>query len=251
MDVKLYIYITKNYFHFSPVLPVYPVVKIFFMKTETNKIIIRDLGLQDYEPIWHLMQEFTAARDENTSDELWCLEHPPVFTMGLNGKKEHILDIKNIPVINIDRGGQITYHAPGQLIVYTLIDLERINMGVKDLVNTIENSIINLLESYEIHAQGKKNAPGVYVNGDKIAALGLRIKRNKSYHGLSLNIDMDLSPFQQINPCGYAGLQVTQIKDLKPESNLTNIKADLISHLSQLFGYTNISTVSESWANNN
>lgn len=217
------------------------------MKIIPNKLIIRDLGLQEYEPTWHLMQEFTAARDANTLDELWCLEHPAVFTMGLNGKKEHILAIKNIPLINIDRGGQITYHAPGQLVIYTLIDLKRINIGVKDLVNIIEGAIIKLLKSYDIHAQGKENAPGVYVNGNKIAALGLRIKRNKSYHGLSLNIDMDLSPFQQINPCGYAGLQVTQIKDIKPEINLTHIKSDLTTHLSQLLGYTNVTITAENW----
>ncbi len=213
------------------------------MKSAPKTLIIRDLGLQEYEPIWQAMQTFTAERDESTADELWCLEHPPVFTMGLNGKKEHILNIKNIPVINIDRGGQITYHAPGQLVIYTLIDLKRLNLGVKDLVNTIENAIIQLLESYGIDAQGKENAPGVYVNGDKIAALGLRIKRNKSYHGLSLNIDMDLNPFQQINPCGYAGLKVTQIKDLKPELNSTNIKNDLIKHLSQLLGYNEVNVI--------
>lgn len=213
------------------------------MKIETNKLIIRNLGLQGYEPIWLSMQEFTAKRNDSTPDELWCLEHPPVFTMGLNGKKEHLLNIKNIPVINIDRGGQVTYHGPGQLVIYTLIDLKRLNIGVKDLVNSIEQSIIRLLKKYEINAQGKKSAPGVYVNNAKIAALGLRIKRNKSYHGLSLNIDMDLSPFEQINPCGYEGLAVTQLKDLKSGINLNQVKADLIPHLSQLLGYNNIITM--------
>lgn len=208
------------------------------MKPNPNKLIIRDLGSQDYEPTWQKMQEFTAARDDSTPDELWCLEHPPVFTMGLNGKEEHLLNIKNIPVINIDRGGQVTYHGPGQLVIYTLIDLERLNIGVKDLVNIIEKAIIQLLDQYGINATGRENAPGVYVDEAKIAALGLRIKKNKSYHGLSLNIDMDLSPFQQINPCGYAGMAVTQIKDLKPELNLNNIKNDLIIHLSQLLGYS-------------
>lgn len=213
------------------------------MKTNPNKLIIRDLGLQDYEPIWQKMQQFTADRDESTPDELWCLEHPPVFTMGLNAKNEHLLNIENIPVINIDRGGQVTYHGPGQLVIYTLIDLARLHIGVKDLVTYIEQAIIQLLKQYSIQAQGKENAPGVYVNDAKIAALGLRIKRNKSYHGLSLNIDMDLTPFQQINPCGYAGMDVTQVKDLKPEADLNNLKTDLISHLSQLLGYNNVLTV--------
>ena len=207
------------------------------MATAPNKLIVRNLGLQEYSPIWQAMQDFTANRDETTPDELWCLEHPPVFTMGLNGKDEHLLNIKNIPVINIDRGGQVTYHGPGQLVIYTLIDLARLNIGVKDLVDSIEKSIIALLKQYNINAVGQEGAPGVYVNGKKIAALGLRIKRNKSYHGLSLNIDMDLSPFQQINPCGYEGMAVTQIKDLKPGRDLSHIKTDLISHLSQLLGY--------------
>ncbi len=213
------------------------------MSTKTNKLIIRDLGLQDYEPVWQAMQKFTAERDDTTPDELWCLEHPAVFTMGLNGKKEHLLNIKNIPVVNIDRGGQVTYHGPGQLIIYTLIDLKRLNIGVKDLVTTIEKSVIQLLKQYGINAQEKENAPGVYVNEEKIAALGLRIKHNKSYHGLSLNIDMDLTPFQQINPCGYKGLEVTQMKDLKPELNLSNIRKDLSKQLSQLLGYKNNSII--------
>ena len=207
------------------------------MKTAPDKLIIRDLGIQEFEPTWLAMQTFTAERDDSTPDELWCLEHPAVFTMGLNGKKEHLLNITNIPVINIDRGGQVTYHGPGQLVLYTLIDLKRLNISVKNLVNTIENAIILLLKQYGINAAGKENAPGVYVDKDKIAALGLRIKKNKSYHGLSLNIDMDLSPFLQINPCGYAGMTVTQIQDLKPELDLTHVKKDLVTHLSQLLGY--------------
>ena len=210
------------------------------MKNPPNSLIIRDLGLQDYEPIWKAMQKFTAERDEKTPDELWCLEHPPVFTMGLNGKIKHLLNINNIPVIDIDRGGQVTYHGPGQLIIYTLIDLGRLHIGVKDLVNNIEQSIIQLLKKYDITAKRKENAPGVYVNGEKIAALGLRIKKNKSYHGLSLNIDMNLSPFLQINPCGYENLAITQIKDLKPELNFSTIKNELILQLGQLLGYTDI-----------
>lgn len=208
------------------------------------QLIVRDLGLQDYQPIWHAMQQFTATRDATTPDELWCLEHPPVFTMGLNGKEKHLLNTGLIPVIKIDRGGQVTYHGPGQLVVYTLIDLERLKIGVKEFVNIIETAVIQLLKQYGIHAEGKENAPGVYVDDAKIAALGLRIKKNKSYHGLSLNLDMDLSPFLLINPCGYAGMAVTQLRDLKPELDQSNIKSDLISHLSRLLGYNRVSTIS-------
>lgn len=216
------------------------------MKNTNNQLIIRDLGLRDYEPIWQAMQKFTAERDESTADELWFLEHPPVFTMGLNGKKKHLLDVGDIPVINIDRGGQVTYHAPGQLILYTLIDLARLHIGVKDLVRAIEQAIIQLLKKYNIAAEGKENAPGVYVNDAKIAALGLRIKRNKSYHGLSLNVDMDLSPFQKINPCGYAGMAVTQIKNFEEKINMNHLKNDLTVYLAQFLGYNSHDiTVSE------
>ena len=215
------------------------------MKTVSNKLIVRDLGLQEYKPTWQAMQDFTANRDATTPDELWCLQHPPIFTMGLNGKDKHLLNVQNIPVVNIDRGGQVTYHGPGQLIIYTLIDLTRLNIGVKELVNHIETAIINLLKQYDINALGKDGAPGVYVEGKKIAALGLRIKRNKSYHGLSLNMDMDLSPFQQINPCGYENMEVTQIKALQPTIDLSDVQKELVSHISRLLGYdvvTNIKT---------
>jgi len=212
------------------------------MANASNKIIIRELGVQEYQPTWDAMQTFTAERDEDTLDELWCLEHPPVFTMGLNAKKEHLLNIDTIPVINIDRGGQVTYHGPGQLVIYTLIDLARLKIGVKDLVNIIEQAIIQLLKEENINAQVKENAPGVYVKGAKIAALGLRIKKNKSYHGLSLNIDMDLSPFQQINPCGYAGMEVTQTTDFKPKLKFSSIKEKLIAKLITLLGYSSSST---------
>lgn len=213
------------------------------MTSNTTPLIVRDLGLQEYLPIWQAMQDFTANRDEMTSDELWCLEHPAVFTMGLNGKEKHLLNIQNIPVINIDRGGQVTYHGPGQLVIYTLIDLARLNIGVKELVRYIEKAIIALLNQYDINASGKEGAPGVYVEEKKIAALGLRIKRNKSYHGLSLNIDMDLSPFQQINPCGYEGMAVTQIKELKPTLDLSNVRKDLVSHLRKLLGYDVVTNI--------
>lgn len=207
------------------------------MSNKSKNLIVRDLGRQEFHHVWQAMQEFTSSRDESTTDELWCLEHPAVFTMGLNGKDEHLLNVENIPVINIDRGGQVTFHGPGQLVIYTLIDLARLNIGVKYLVTSIEKSIIALLQQYGIKACGQKGAPGVYVEEKKIAALGLRIKRNKSYHGLALNIDMDLSPFQQINPCGYAGMEVTQIKELKNDINIDKVKLDLITLLSEQLGY--------------
>lgn len=207
------------------------------MTSSPKKLIVRELGLQEYNPIWQEMQDFTVNRDESTPDELWCLEHPAIFTMGLNGKNKHLLNVNQIPIINIDRGGQVTYHGPGQLVIYTLIDLARLNIGVKELVNIIEKSITLLLQQYDIKASGKDNAPGVYVDKKKIAALGLRIKKNKSYHGLSLNVDMDLSPFQQINPCGYEGMEVTQIKELTDNSNMQKIKSDLILLLSEQLGY--------------
>lgn len=206
-----------------------------------SEIIVRDLGLQDYEPVWHAMQQFTAERESTTADELWCLEHPPVFTMGLNGKTEHLLNVHDIPVINIDRGGQVTYHGPGQLVIYTLVDLKRLGISVKKLVSHIEQAIIKLLAEYDITATGKENAPGVYVEGAKIAALGLRIKKDKSYHGLSLNIDMDLTPFKQINPCGYAGMAVTQLSDLSTQVDTSRVKKRLVEHLATLLGYNTFS----------
>lgn len=214
------------------------------MTISSNTLIVRNLGLQDYEPIWKAMQKFTAERNDVTADELWCLEHPAIFTMGLNGKNKHLLNVSDIPVINIDRGGQVTYHGPGQLVIYTLIDLARKKIGVKELVKAIEQSIIQLLKQYDIDAHEKENAPGVYVDGAKIAALGLRIKKNKSYHGLSLNINMDLSPFEQINPCGYENLAVTQLKDLKPNFDSEQVKTDLISYLSKILKYNDISNYS-------
>ena len=214
------------------------------MTTAANTLLVRDLGLQNYEPIWQAMQKFTAERDESTPDELWCLEHPAVFTLGLNGKKQHLLTPTTIPVINIDRGGQVTYHGPGQLVIYTLLDLARLNIGVKELVSSIEQSIIQLLSHYDIQAKGKENQPGVYIDDAKIAALGLRIKKNKSYHGLSLNLDMDLSPFQQINPCGYAGMPVTQISDIKPERDLSTVQTDLVTILTRQLGYNGFSVIS-------
>jgi len=173
----------------------------------------RELGQVDYEPTWHAMQRFTDARGADTPDEVWLLEHAPVFTQGQAGKAEHVLFPGDIPVVQVDRGGQVTYHGPGQLVAYLLLDVRRSGIGVRELVSRIERSLIDLLASYGVSANAKPDAPGVYVNGAKIASLGLRIRNGRSFHGLALNVDMDLQPFQRINPCGYAGMAMTQLVD--------------------------------------
>lgn len=177
-------------------------------------LAIKHLGLVDYEPTWRAMQDFTAQRGPETPDEIWLLQHPPIFTLGLAGKREHILQVSDIPIVPIDRGGQVTYHGPGQIVAYVLLDLKRRGYGVRELVQRLEQSVMDLLGDYNIEAQRRAKAPGVYVDDKKIAALGLRIKQGCSYHGLALNVDMDLAPFQAINPCGYEGLEVTQLRDL-------------------------------------
>lgn len=185
------------------------------------------------------MLEFTEQRDESTQDEIWFLEHYPVFTLGRNGKKEHILSKSDIPVVEIDRGGQVTYHGPGQLVAYLLIDIKRRSLGVRKLVTLIEQSIVHTLEEYHLKAYAKKEAPGVYINDAKIAALGLRIKKGCSFHGLSLNLNMDLHPFQQINPCGYQNLEVVQLSDYIEEVKLSQVQQQLAFHLSEAIGYKN------------
>lgn len=176
--------------------------------------VLRWLGRVDYEPTWRAMQQFNERRDADTADELWFLEHPPVFTQGMNGRPEHLLAPGDIPVIPIDRGGQVTYHGPGQLVVYPLIDLKRAGLGVRQLVCALERAIVTLAGRYGIEAAGRRDAPGVYSGGRKLASLGLRVRRGGSYHGLALNVDMDLEPFRRINPCGYAGLEMTQLAAL-------------------------------------
>lgn len=194
--------------------------------------VIRHLGRVDYEPTWRAMQAFTGTREARTPDEVWFLEHPPVFTLGLNGKPEHVLGAGDIPVVHIDRGGQVTYHGPGQLVVYPLLDLRRVHLGVRELVVAIEDAIIRTLAGYGITAYGKRDAPGVYVDGRKIAALGIRIRRGCSYHGLAFNItDEALPPFSRINPCGYAGLEVTSVARLGGPADLVRVAADLEPHL--------------------
>lgn len=177
-------------------------------------LTIRNLGLQDYDTTWRAMQRFTQERNTFANDEIWIVEHPPVYTLGLNGKREHLLTIGNIPVINSDRGGQVTYHGPGQVIIYVLLDIKRLNLGVRQLVTLLEQAMIGVLFQHDIVAVAKLDAPGVYVNDKKIGSIGLRIKKNCSYHGLSLNNDMDLRPFDDINTCGYSDLKVTQLSDL-------------------------------------
>lgn len=175
---------------------------------------IKNLGLQNYESIWRDMQQFTQNRSPETPDEIWVVEHFPVYTLGLNGKREHLLDTGSIPVINSDRGGQVTYHGPGQLVIYTLLDIKRLNLGVRQLVTILEQAMISALAQQGISAVSRAAAPGVYVNDKKIGSIGLRIKKNCSYHGLSLNNDMDLRPFDHINTCGYSELKVTQLSEL-------------------------------------
>ncbi|MFT6154741.1 MAG: lipoyl(octanoyl) transferase [Bermanella sp.] len=188
---------------------------------------VRYLGKDlDYQPVWQAMQDFTNSRTPETPDEIWLLEHSPVFTQGQAGKPEHLLFTGDIPVVQADRGGQVTYHGPGQLVAYIMADIKRLNIGPRELVSKIEQSLVDLLADYQVKAYPKKDAPGVYVNESKIASLGLRIRKGLSFHGLSLNIDMNLEPFQRINPCGYVGMQMTQLGDLvaDDQSNLISIE---------------------------
>jgi len=194
-------------------------------------MIIKNLGLQDYTQTWQAMQRFTAQRTADTPDEIWLLEHPPVYTLGQAGKSEHILNAGQIPVIKTDRGGQVTYHGPGQLVAYTLFDLRRRKMHLRQLVTHLETALINTLKIYTIDAHARPNAPGIYVNDAKIASLGLRIRKGCSYHGLALNIDMDLGPFSRINPCGYAGLAITQLRDFCPSVTMQAVSEQLALHL--------------------
>lgn len=188
---------------------------------------IKNLGRQDYQLTWEQMIAFTQNRDAQSADELWIVEHPSVFTQGISGTKKHVLNASDIPIVQSDRGGQITYHGPGQLVIYCLFDLKRLGLGVKQTVGILESSVQELLSHYQIDTHLKDGAPGVYVDNQKISALGLKVKNGKTYHGLSLNIDMDLSPFSQINPCGYPGLEVTQMADLTDNVNFLTVANEL------------------------
>lgn len=194
----------------------------------------RDLGRVPYEPTWRQMQALNETRDASTPDELWVLEHPPVYTLGMAGKPEHLLRDTDIPMVRIDRGGQITYHGPGQIVVYLLIDLRRRGLKVRELVHLMEQALIDTLADDGLAAERQAGAPGVYIGGAKIAALGLRVKNGSSYHGLSLNVDMDLTPFTWINPCGYSGLQTTQLRDLGVGTEQAVVADRLIAHLERL-----------------
>ena len=203
-------------------------------------LLVKSHGIQPYAETWRMMQRFTNERNSTTPDQLWLLEHPPVFTLGQAGKPEHLLDPGEIPVVNSDRGGQVTYHGPGQLIAYLLLDLRRAHLGVRGLVTHLEGAVIALLADYGITASARKEAPGVYIEDAKVASLGLRVRKGCSYHGLSLNVDMDLKPFSRINPCGYPGLKVTQLADWNIETGLATLGRELAQHLAGRLGYTSV-----------
>lgn len=196
-----------------------------------DKILVRQLGLQPYEPISQAMHEFTDTRDDSTLDEIWLVEHYPVFTQGQAGKAEHILMPGDIPVIQSDRGGQVTYHGPGQQVMYVLLNLKRRKLGVRELVTLLEQTVVNTLSELGIEAHPRADAPGVYVGEKKICSLGLRIRRGCSFHGLALNVNMDLSPFLRINPCGYAGMEMAKISQWKPEATTNNIAPHLLENI--------------------
>ncbi len=196
--------------------------------------------MMDYETVWHAMQQLTDDRDETVEDQLWLVEHPPVFTQGQAGKAEHLLNTGDIPVIQVDRGGQVTYHGPGQMVAYPLLNVKRLKIGVRQLVTDIEQTVVSVLAKYDIEAYPKADAPGVYVNGDKIASLGLRIRRGCSFHGVAFNINMDLEPFHRINPCGYAGLEMTQAKQLGGPQTVEQAANEFAEIFSQRLGYTQL-----------
>jgi lipoyl(octanoyl) transferase len=204
-----------------------------------TKLIVRQLGLQDYMPIWQAMQDFTNNRDAETADEIWLVEHQAVFTQGQAGKEEHILMPGDIPVVKVDRGGQVTYHGPGQQMMYVLLNLKRNKLGVRNLVTALEECVVNTLKEYSISAYPKADAPGVYVDTKKVCSIGLRIRKGCSFHGLALNVDMDLTPFQRINPCGYAGLEMVNCIEIDGPVTLIEAGSKLTDHLSTLLGIKN------------
>ena len=206
---------------------------VFSPVLERQCFIVRKMGLSDYQTTWQAMKDFTNARTAQTCDEIWLLQHPPVFTQGIAGKPEHLLCNTGIDLIKTDRGGQITYHGPGQIVAYLLLDIRRLKLGVRELVRNMENAVIDVLKDYHIKAVARIDAPGVYVNHAKIAALGLKIKKNYCYHGIAFNVDMNLTPFSYINPCGYQGLQVTQTKDLGITDELEILSNKLANQLQE------------------
>jgi lipoyl(octanoyl) transferase len=199
--------------------------------------LLRDLGLVAYEPAWRAMQQFTAQRTAATPDEIWLLEHPPVFTLGVNASRTHLLDPGDIPVVQVDRGGQVTYHGPGQLMVYPLLDLKRAALGVRDFVSALERAVITLAAQFGVPAECRRGAPGVYVAGAKLASVGVRVRRQGSYHGLALNVALDLAPFGRINPCGYEGLRMTQLSELGGPATVAAAATALKPHLLRALGF--------------
>jgi lipoyl(octanoyl) transferase len=206
--------------------------------TQSTAPLIKHLGLVPYEPTWRAMQRFTDERDQSTQDEIWMVEHPPIFTLGLNASREHVLSPGDIPVLQIDRGGQVTYHGPGQLVIYPLLNLKRLALGVRQLVVALENAVIAYVGEVGVAASGSRAAPGVYVNGAKLASIGLRIRRGASYHGLALNVSLDLQPFERINVCGYRGLTVTRLADLGGASDVRAVAEGLTPHLIRELGFS-------------
>lgn len=207
---------------------------------KTVEIKLKYLGSSNYEPVWRAMQKFTDNRDAQTLDELWIVQHPAVFTQGQAGKAEHILNPGDIPIIQVDRGGQVTYHGPGQIVIYPLIDLKRHKIGIKSLVSGIEQALIQTLKHYGIQAQTRQKAPGVYVDNEKIASLGLRVRKGCTFHGLAFNICMDLEPFSRINPCGFAGLKVTQLSNINSAVELAEVQERLVQQLCKTLNFTTI-----------
>ena len=211
-----------------------------------NKVLIRQFGLQEYLNVYNHMVEYTDKRDETAADEIWCLGHEPVFTLGLAGKIEHLLDAGDIPVHKVDRGGQVTYHGPGQLIIYLLLDLRRKGLSIKRFVRLLEQSIISFLAGLSLAASRRQGAPGVYVDGKKIAALGIRVRKGCCYHGVSINVCMDLAPFYRINPCGFPGLEVTQLADLGIGLSVDEAVERFLPHLLNHFEYSEVETLNKS-----
>lgn len=210
-----------------------------------SELIVRKLGRRAYDSTWEAMKSFTQARDEATVDEAWLLEHPPVFTQGQAGKPEHILNPGDIPVVHTDRGGQVTYHGPGQLVVYVLIDLKRLKIGIRDLVRRLEQSVIATLLDYNVTAEARCDAPGVYVNQHKICSIGLRVRRGYSYHGIAFNIAMELEPFSRINPCGFHRLTMTQLANFVPTIEMAEVETKIMTHLQEIFGYNSVHFIDE------
>ena len=210
-----------------------------------QQLLVKRLGRQDYLPVWQAMHDFTDNRTDESVDEIWLVEHNPVFTQGQAGKAEHVLDAGAIPVVQSDRGGQVTYHGPGQLVAYFLINLRRKKLGVRDLVTHIENIVINTLSAYQIDSSARPDAPGVYVDSKKICSLGLRIRKGCSFHGLALNVNMDLSPFHRINPCGYQGMEMTQISQLGGPEDMVTVEQQLVKELISQLDYEQVELITE------